>query len=126
MGGGGLRILGHKKWHVWRRDNIDKVEKDEREFTEKQQNLQIKRRRIEQERRIQELEIQTNARSNEHINFFKEVEQNTIHDAVLSKTKNESTQKKMTLSQQVKTPWYANGGEKCVLSTHAQLERRKR
>ncbi|OQS07968.1 hypothetical protein THRCLA_00050 [Thraustotheca clavata] len=30
MGGGGLRILKHKKWHVWTRENIEKVRRDER------------------------------------------------------------------------------------------------
>lgn len=35
MGGGGLRILGHKKWHVWKRENIEKVLKDERLDREK-------------------------------------------------------------------------------------------
>ena len=28
-GGGGLRILPHKSWHVWNYDNQQKVKKDE-------------------------------------------------------------------------------------------------
>jgi len=35
MGGhGGLNILGQKSWHVWKADNIEKVEKDEEEHRE--------------------------------------------------------------------------------------------
>ncbi|KAF1329510.1 hypothetical protein FI667_g5730, partial [Globisporangium splendens] len=84
MGGGGLRILGHKKWHVWRRENIERVRRDEREHEEKQQTLREQQRKIEQERRAQTLtqraedatkEGTTESAPSEHINFFKQEEE---------------------------------------------------
>ncbi|RLN49544.1 hypothetical protein BBJ28_00016743 [Nothophytophthora sp. Chile5] len=66
MGGGGLRILGHKKWHVWRRDNIERVLRDEREHEEQQQALDAEQRRHEQERRAQQL-LTANAPENQQL-----------------------------------------------------------
>lgn len=87
MGGGGLRILGHKKWHVWRRENIERVNRDEQQHAQQQHQLLLDQRSVEQERRALALQERRQSTSEgrerasggtasvaEHINFFKREE----------------------------------------------------
>ncbi|CAI5708474.1 hypothetical protein KXD40_004899 [Peronospora effusa] len=111
MGGGGLRILPHKKWHVWRRENIERVLKDEREDEEKQKDLEVKKRRLEQEQRAQQLLLteghEDHQPERQHINFFK------VEEAQMSRKKGGKHGKKTenvsdeTLRRYGKLPWYA-------------------
>ncbi|ETW05180.1 hypothetical protein H310_04175 [Aphanomyces invadans] len=86
MGGGGLRILGHKKWHVWTRENIEKVRRDERLHEEKTKKETREKRKRDLDSRVEHLK---RARSTteatttnvpppselNHINFFKDAEE---------------------------------------------------
>lgn len=131
MGGGGLRILGHKKWHVWRRENIERVRRDEREHEEKQQKLRDEQRKVEQERRAQRLHGETaqvrcvsrkasggeeagRSSSLEHINFFKQEEEQlalAVSKGDVSSSRHSSGKRPNngheTLAQQGRLPWYA-------------------
>lgn len=55
MGGGGLRILGHKKWHVWTKDNIEKVMRDERIDREEKEKISKKQDLVELEAKVEKL-----------------------------------------------------------------------
>uniref|UniRef100_K3X5U8 CBF1-interacting co-repressor CIR N-terminal domain-containing protein n=1 Tax=Globisporangium ultimum (strain ATCC 200006 / CBS 805.95 / DAOM BR144) TaxID=431595 RepID=K3X5U8_GLOUD len=128
MGGGGLRILGHKRWHVWRHENIERVRRDEREHEEKQQTLCDQQRRIEQERRAQTLTQRVeNVRNDEtresvssqHINFFKQEEEqlaitagkakgdSTLHRHGKQRRHPQNGAAQDTLAAQGYLPWYA-------------------
>jgi hypothetical protein len=50
-----LQILKHKSWHVWRRDNIERVEKDEREFEAAQIEHRTAQRQNAREERLAHL-----------------------------------------------------------------------
>ncbi|CAK4623616.1 hypothetical protein LEN26_019843 [Aphanomyces euteiches] len=91
MGGGGLRILGHKKWHVWTRENIEKVRRDERLHEEKTKKETREKRQRDLDSRVEILKRQGKNGENQedppsteaipvpselnHINFFKDAEE---------------------------------------------------
>lgn len=137
MGGGGLRILGHKKWHVWRRENIERVDRDEQQHAQQQRQLLVDQRSVEQERRahaLQQWQSTSEGRERasggtasvaEHINFFKREEEELEQKQQLQLAANERTTEKSgrepkssgrvqrqeeqheTLGQQGYLPWYA-------------------
>jgi len=47
-----MNILPHKSWHVWNKDNIAKVRRDEREHAEKQAKQLRQQQMADQERRL--------------------------------------------------------------------------
>lgn len=51
-GGGGLRILPHKSWNVWNRDNIEKVKKDEAKFEAEEKERLRKQSKADAEHRL--------------------------------------------------------------------------
>ncbi|KDO19423.1 hypothetical protein SPRG_15413 [Saprolegnia parasitica CBS 223.65] len=55
MGGGGLRILKHKKWHVWTRENIEKVRRDERLHEEAERTAFREKRKRDLDGRVEAL-----------------------------------------------------------------------
>ena len=55
MGGGGLVILKHKSWHVWRHDNVERVRKDEQAARLEEEMKQRRAEEAEQEHRIKVL-----------------------------------------------------------------------
>ncbi|KAG1706884.1 hypothetical protein DVH05_027734 [Phytophthora capsici] len=125
MGGGGLRLLPHKKWNVWRRDNIERVLRDEREHEEKQQELDAKEKRLEQERRAEQL-LGRDSKQEGHINLFQAEEAlaNTRKDFTHDKRKNKADD---TLKRHGKLPWYAQTKESAKTEPNARQElKRKR
>eukprot|EP00039_Didymoeca_costata_P006671 m.92279 g.92279 ORF g.92279 m.92279 type:complete len:146 (-) comp13343_c0_seq3:632-1069(-) len=52
MGGGGLRILPHKSWHVWNFDNREKVRKDEENARREEEEKRFRAEMAEQEVRL--------------------------------------------------------------------------
>lgn len=116
MGGGGLRILGHKSWHVWRRDNIERVLRDERQQQEEQQSARDKQRRSEQERRAHLLRTATAndddaAASNEQntagVRLFALEEQQAKHKLASAESARKTVAAQETLGKQAALPWYA-------------------
>ena len=53
-----LKILQHKKWHVWNQDNVERYMKDESEFMEKVENEEKQERMALMEKRIQQIKEQ--------------------------------------------------------------------
>jgi hypothetical protein len=50
---GNLKILPHKSWHVWKRENVEKVCKDEREFKEENEAKLLKQKCLTQEKNLE-------------------------------------------------------------------------
>ncbi|KAL3672701.1 hypothetical protein V7S43_001994 [Phytophthora oleae] len=124
MGGGGLRLLPHKKWNVWRRDNIERVLRDEREHEEKQQELNSKEQRLEQERRAEQL-LGQQQKQEEHINFF-QAEEALVHNrkaATYDKKKNGVDD---TLRRHGRLPWYARTEESAKKEPTTRQERKRK
>lgn len=139
MGGGGLRILGHKKWHVWRRENIERVDRDEQQHAQQQRQSLLGQRRVEQDRRAHELEQQQQQHASEereradddtasvgeHVNFFKrEQEELEQRQLIASETmagkrgarhrssrRSQDQKQQETLGKQGHLPWYAKPSE---------------
>lgn len=112
MGGGGLRILGHKKWHVWRRENIERVYRDEREHAEEQEQHKMEQRRIEQERRIELLQSAKSptpdaVHHQQHVNLFPEAAADTERPRKKNGRRDKTPQPQETLKSQGILPWYA-------------------
>ncbi|CAI5736220.1 unnamed protein product [Peronospora destructor] len=133
MGGGGLRILPHKKWHVWRRANIERVLKDERENEERQKDLDVKQRRLEQEKRAQQIllteEHEDQQQGRQHINFFKAEEvQMSRKKAAKHGKKMENDVSDETLRRYGKLPWYARleDTEKKELTVEQKRKRKRK
>jgi hypothetical protein len=120
MGGGGLRILPHKKWHVWRRDNIERVLRDEREQEEKQQLQDEKQRRLDQERRAQQLATDA-PDPQEHVNLF-QIEETLAANPKSSKKKKDEAD---TLKRHGQLPWYAKGNEAKQLTARQERKRKR-
>lgn len=51
-----MNILPHKAWHVWKQDNIDRVERDEARHAAKQEQERKRVLAVEQEARIERLQ----------------------------------------------------------------------
>jgi hypothetical protein len=52
---GNLKILVHKSWHVWKRENREKVARDERNFKEENERKDERERNLLQEKNLEEL-----------------------------------------------------------------------
>ncbi|CAH0480064.1 unnamed protein product [Peronospora belbahrii] len=130
MGGGGLRILPHKKWHVWRRENIERVLKDERENEEKKQDLEVKERRLAQEKRAQQLLLtEGHDDSQQHINLFQAEEAQASSKDIVKYSKKKTIGQDETLKRYGIVPWYAwteDEKEKRKELTVRQERKRKR
>uniref|UniRef100_A0AAV1UQP6 CBF1-interacting co-repressor CIR N-terminal domain-containing protein n=1 Tax=Peronospora matthiolae TaxID=2874970 RepID=A0AAV1UQP6_9STRA len=125
MGGGGLRILPHKTWHVWRRDNIERVLKDERTHEEKRFDMDVKERRREQERRAQQLTAKGPATTQtqvKHVNLF-ELEE--VQARGRDGTQDKKEKKKETLQRYGQLSWYAQP-EKARKALTSRQERQKK
>ncbi|CEG44287.1 uncharacterized protein PHALS_00574 [Plasmopara halstedii] len=126
MGGGGLRILPHKKWHVWRRDNIERVLRDERENEEKQQAINAKERRLAQERRAQQLQVVDGSDLKQHINFFQaeEAQAKGQKGNTFDSKKHKGVDD--TLRRHGRLPWYAQSENAAKEQPTAQHERKRK
>ena len=111
MGGGGLRILPHKSWHVWRRDNIERVLKDEREHEEKCRERDANEQSREQEIRAQQLVAKARdsaaAAANKHVNLFETEESQASGRDVSRYKKTKEKGADETLRKHGQLPWYA-------------------
>lgn len=123
MGGGGLQLLGHKRWHVWRRDARERVERDER-LQEQQQREEAARRRLaEQEQRVASLLKRSRDEGQgggedglegrrEHVNLFRKEEEE--HAEALDRGRDaggrKSDRQSDTLGRHGRLPWYAQSG----------------
>lgn len=54
---GNLKILVHKSWHVWKRENREKVARDERNFKEDNERKEEKQKNLLQERNLELLQL---------------------------------------------------------------------
>nr|CCA17326.1 conserved hypothetical protein [Albugo laibachii Nc14] len=101
MGGGGLQILGHKRWHVWRRDNIERVTKDEEKKNESILEKERKERLFEQEQRyeLQQQKVENQTQVKPFSLFYKE-------EQSITKKNEEIVRKGNTLASQKFSPWY--------------------
>lgn len=83
---GKLNLLHHKSWHVYSKDNREKVRKDEEAAEKIEKGKQDRIEKAEQERRIEQLrssrrdrgalidEKDESANQNQHINLFHDLE----------------------------------------------------
>ena len=53
---GNLKILVHKSWHVWKRENREKVARDERNFKEECERKEDRERSLTQEKNLEILQ----------------------------------------------------------------------
>ena len=53
---GNLKILVHKSWHVWKRENREKVARDERNFKEENERKEDRERSLTQEKNLEMLQ----------------------------------------------------------------------
>lgn len=53
---GNLKILVHKSWHVWKRENREKVARDERNFKEDNERKEERERSLIQEKNLEILQ----------------------------------------------------------------------
>jgi predicted acyl esterase len=60
-----MNILPHKSWHVYRKENVERVARDEREHRHKQELLRLKQLEIEQHARLQALRANARASNTE-------------------------------------------------------------
>lgn len=149
MGGGGLRILGHKRWHVWRRDNIERVLRDERLDAEAQEARRATERRREQEQRAQTLQARDaslhdrashgrneSAQALVHVNLFQreeEEQQRKLEDEVHGRSKSARRSQQHehdTLGKRGHLPWYAkrardDDDDSSALSAHERSSGRR-
>lgn len=50
---GNLKILVHKSWHVWKRENREKVARDERKFKEDNEEKEERQKSLTQEKNLE-------------------------------------------------------------------------
>ncbi|KAK0465052.1 uncharacterized protein EV420DRAFT_935726 [Desarmillaria tabescens] len=153
---GKLNIAHHKSYHPYRRDNIERVRRDEEEAREKEAREEGRMMLADSEARIDLLRERAGAASlskkkgrdddmkqlegakeslptsGGHINFFEDLEQNAIITTVRSTKKAEpkETDKGVPLAPSAKDlrPWYSerNRDRDNVAGDEAAEERRKR
>ncbi|KAG7090154.1 hypothetical protein E1B28_011763 [Marasmius oreades] len=147
---GKLNIAHHKSYHPYRRDNIEKVRRDEEEAKLKEAKEEGRLMLADSEARIDLLrkrgpsgkkkeQIDEDFRpptapsistSGGHINFFEDLEQNAITAAVRvnKKTTASESEKGFALAPSSKdlNPWYSNKNREQGVFDDENEERRKR
>jgi hypothetical protein len=93
-----INILMHKSWHVWNRDNQEKVERDEAKHAEKLKEERLKEIEADNEARYERITKRTektpvnNKKEEEkNVNFFEEIEKQEKLDHMSKKKKREPT-----------------------------------
>ncbi|KAK7060153.1 hypothetical protein VNI00_000917 [Paramarasmius palmivorus] len=134
---GKLNIAHHKSYHPYRRDNIERVRRDEEEARQKEEKeeervmvadaearIELLRKRAGLEDKGKQAELPLaqvealsqplqGSSSGKHINFFEDLEQNAIAAAsIRSKKPPAETEKGIPLAPSKKdlNPWYSSNG----------------
>ena len=137
MGGhGGLNILPEKSWHVWRADNLTKVELDEEKHAAEQAAVQQKQRELEQERHVEKLRrrkgqdvgggaVAGGGQPGAHVNLFAKEERQHLEKGpntqnageALAQEQRDKRRQGLVLGElpdrkgeSVGLPWYVRGG----------------
>ena len=63
---GNLKILVHKSWHVWKRENREKVARDERNFREENEKKDERQKSLLQEKNMELLQSESHRSSLPH------------------------------------------------------------
>mmetsp|Transcript_2692 Transcript_2692/g.3131 ORF Transcript_2692/g.3131 Transcript_2692/m.3131 type:complete len:215 (+) Transcript_2692:153-797(+) len=71
-----IKLLGHKSWHVWKKENIAKVKRDEQRHEEEQRRKRKRQREDKNEERLKKLQVESGegSSSRSHVNFFESEE----------------------------------------------------
>jgi len=98
-----MHLLPHKSWHVWKKDTVAKIEKDEKNHMEEMAQLNRKRISVESEARYERLAKKKRPNSEPlpetspeqpnpptetsegHVNFFADIERTLSHQKVDSR-----------------------------------------
>ncbi|ESK93597.1 hypothetical protein Moror_1603 [Moniliophthora roreri MCA 2997] len=134
---GKLNIAHHKSYHPYRRDNIERVRRDEEEARRKveredervmvadaEARIELLRKRAEVEGKGNQVELPpqqpiqgSSLGSGKHINFFEDLEQSAIAAAASIRSKKpgapDETEKGIPLAPSKKdlSPWYSSNGK---------------
>ena len=99
--------MGHKSWHVWKKDNIERVQRDERLDRERMEALHADQQKRDQEFRMEQLTGASG--SGQHVELFPPPTQ------IATNKEHEEEKKQYELRRQRRegtAPWELGGGSR--------------